>query len=89
MRKALALFFTSALVTITLIACSGSRGDSCDDEGKVGGQCHDGLVCGNTKEDGSGKLECLTSCVTDVNCETGTVCGAINRTDLKGCRPPN
>lgn len=81
--------FITALVLsfITLVACGGGKGDSCDEEGKVGGECDDGFVCGKSKADGTGDLICLTRCDTALNCSAGEDCNGVGKTSLKGCRP--
>jgi hypothetical protein len=70
---------------ITLAACDGSRGDSCDDEGKVQGECDDGLVCGKQKLSG-GSLICLKQCNSPTDCGAGEDCNNIANTDLRGCQ---
>jgi hypothetical protein len=85
MRKALSLFFVVSFVTV--IACGGSKGDSCDGEGKVGGECDEGFVCGKSKSEGEGELICLTQCDTQVNCAANEDCNGVGKTSLKGCRP--
>ncbi len=85
MRKAVVVAFVASFVG--LVACSGSKGDSCDDEGKVGGQCDEGLVCGRAKVDDTGSLICLKQCNTVVDCGANEQCNAVAKTDLKGCRP--
>jgi hypothetical protein len=84
MRKALVLFFVASFVTI--IACGGGQGDSCDEEGKVGGQCDDGLVCGKQKSATEGVLVCLKQCQTGAECGANEDCNGVGKTSLKGCR---
>ena len=72
MRKALVLFFVASFVA--LVACGGGKGDSCDEEGKVGGECDDGLVCGKSKIDSTGELVCLKQCVTQLDCGANEEC---------------
>jgi hypothetical protein len=85
MRKALVIALVASFVG--LVACSGSEGDSCDEEGKVGGECDDGLVCGHSKIDDSGALTCLKQCVTQLDCGANEECNGVGKTSLKGCRP--
>ena len=85
MRKALVMMFVASLVG--LVACSGGKGDSCDEEGKVGGECDEGLVCGRAKSDGTGDLICLKQCVTPMDCGANEDCNGVSKTSLKGCRP--
>lgn len=85
MRKALVLFFVGSFVL--LVACGGGKGDSCDEEGKVGGECDEGFVCGHSKDEKTGDLVCLTQCDTQLNCGANENCTGIGGTSLKGCRP--
>lgn len=85
MRKALSLVFVTLVVT--LIACGGGKGDECDDEGKVGGECDDGFVCGRAKSETEGDMICLTRCDTGLNCGANEMCNPVGKTSLKGCRP--
>lgn len=84
MRKASALFFIGSFVL--LLACGGGKGDSCDEEGKVGGECDEGFVCGKSKGEETGDLICLTQCTTPLSCGANETCEAIGKTSLKGCR---
>ena len=86
MRKAAVLFFVGSFVVLVASACGGGKGDSCDEEGKVGGECDEGFVCGKAKENG-GELICLTQCNTQMNCAASEECAGGGRTSLKGCRP--
>ncbi|MBX3205031.1 MAG: hypothetical protein KF764_08170 [Labilithrix sp.] len=85
MRKAFVVFFVGSFVA--LVACGGGKGDSCDEEGRVGGECDEGLVCGKAKNDNSGELICLKQCNTQVDCGGGEDCNGVGKTSLKGCRP--
>ncbi|MBX3202657.1 MAG: hypothetical protein KF894_31315 [Labilithrix sp.] len=85
MRKALVSFFVGSFVV--LVACGGGQGDSCDEEGKVAGECDDGLVCGKAKNDGTGDLICLKQCHTQGDCGAGEDCDGVANSSLKGCRP--
>jgi hypothetical protein len=85
MRKALVVFFVAAFVGV--VACGGSKGDSCDEEGKVQGECDEGLVCAHSKDETTGSLECLTQCDTQINCQAGENCVGVGNTSLKACRP--
>ena len=84
MRKALILFLVGSFVA--LVACGGGKGDSCDEEGKVGGECDEGFVCGKSKDEKTGELVCLTQCDTQVNCAANEDCLGVGGTSLKGCR---
>jgi len=85
MRKALVLSLVGSFVL--LVACGGGEGDSCDEEGKVGGECDKGYVCGHAKDEKNGELVCLTQCDTQLNCGPNEQCTGIANTSLKGCRP--
>lgn len=83
MRKALCLFFVVSFVSI---ACGGSEGDTCDQEGKVGGECDEGLVCGKSKGESEGALLCLKQCSTGADCGKDQECNGVGKTNLKACR---
>ncbi len=85
MRKALVLFFVSSFVL--LVACGGGKGDSCDEEGRVGGECDEGFVCGKSKTEKTGELVCLTQCHSEQDCSGDEQCVGVGNTSLKGCRP--
>jgi hypothetical protein len=77
-----------ALVVMTLLACGGADiGESCDEEGRVGGECVDGAVCGKSEGQSTGSLVCLKQCTTQVDCGAGEDCNGVSGTNLKGCRP--
>lgn len=84
MRKAIVSFFVLSLISI--VACGGDVGDSCDEEGKVGGECDDGNVCGKAKASG-GDLVCLKQCTNAADCGAGEECNGVSKTSLKGCQP--
>lgn len=84
-RNALALLFVGLFVA--LVACGGGKGDSCDAEGKVGGECDEGLVCGKANADNTGDLVCVKQCNTATDCGSGEDCYSVGGTSLKGCRP--
>lgn len=84
MRK---LPFILALLFATIVACGeGSRGEECEEEGKVDGECDDGLVCGR-KTDSTSDLVCLKQCTNQGDCASGENCNGVSGTSLKGCRP--
>ena len=71
-------------VALVLGACGSSDiGEECDHEGRVGGECVDGAVCGRSD---SGSLVCLKQCSSPADCGAGEVCGPVVATTLKGCR---
>lgn len=86
MRKTLSLFFLVVGSILSLTACGGAKGDACDAEGRVGGECDEGLVCGAKKSASEGELVCLAQCTTGADCEAGEDCAEVGRTSLKACR---
>lgn len=82
MRSVLVSLFVLSFVT--LVACDGDRGDSCDEEGVVDGECDEGLVCGKAKISG-GDLVCLTQCNSPSDCRANEDCDTVANTNLKGC----
>ena len=85
MRK-VGTFVSVLLVLGALVACSDSDvGESCDEEGRVGGQCVDGAVCGKSAGN-SGDLVCLAQCTNPGQCAGDEDCNGVAGTSLKGCR---
>lgn len=85
MRK-VGTFFSVLLVLGTLVACSDSDvGESCDEEGRVGGECVDGAVCGKGPGN-SASLVCLAQCTNPGQCAANEDCNGVSGTSLKGCR---
>ncbi len=85
MRK-LRLVVIAALIVMGTDACGdGNLGDACTAEGKVDGECDDGLVCGK-KGDKSSDLVCLEQCNAQAECGAGSECSGLSGTSLKGCR---
>ncbi len=73
------------MLGFVLVACGNSDiGEDCDEEGRVGGECVDGAVCGKNN---AGSLVCLKQCTTQVECSAGEDCNGVGGTSLKGCRP--
>lgn len=86
MRKVVT-FLASLLVIATAVACGDSDvGESCDNEGQVGGECVDGAVCGKQDSDTSGSLVCLKQCSSQADCSAEEVCNGVGGSSLKGCR---
>jgi hypothetical protein len=86
MRKCGVLLFL--LVLSAVIACAGgSKGESCSNEGKIGGDCKEGLLCSRSQPDGTGPLICLVPCDSQVNCQTGETCNGDRGRDPQACRP--
>ena len=87
MRRAIASFAAiTVALWVALGACGSEEGDRCGDEGKVGGECADGFVCGRAVNDQSGGLLCLAQCQTQAVCAAHQDCYAVGRTSLKGGR---
>jgi hypothetical protein len=85
MRKACILILASF---ITLVACSSAeKGESCEDEGRINGDCGSGLMCVHKNADDSGDLICLVPCEGDTNCASNEVCSGDRGRNLKACRP--
>jgi hypothetical protein len=85
MRKVVT--FSSMLLVLTIVACgSGDIGEECEEEGRVGGECVDGAVCGKKDSLTEGSLVCLKQCSSNNDCGGGQACGAVGASSLKGCR---
>lgn len=73
-----------AMLLLLVAACGdGSLGDSCKTEGKVDGECEDGLVCG--KRESSSSLVCLKQCKESNECASDEECSGLSGS-LKACR---
>jgi hypothetical protein len=84
MRKLVVLL---SLSIFGLIACgNGELGESCEESGKVSGECDDGLVCGK-KSDTSSDLVCLKQCSSQAECSVDETCNGVSGSSLKACRP--
>jgi len=86
MRKALCLVFSIVFVGLVAACSDGELGESCEESGKVGGECEEGLVCGK-KSDGSNDLFCLKQCSAQSDCGGTEECNGVSGSSLKGCRP--
>ena len=85
MRKVVT--FLGTLLVLTIVACGrGDIGEDCAKEGRVGGECVDGAVCGRKDSPAEGSLVCLKQCSTPADCGGGETCGAVGGTSLRGCR---
>lgn len=83
MRKLVVLLSLSIL---GLFACSsGELGESCEESGKVSGECDDGLVCGK-KSSQSNDLVCLKQCSSQAECGATEACNGVSGSSLKGCQ---
>lgn len=82
MRTALA-----SLLILLLVACSASaKGEECGDEGTLGGDCDQGLLCTRKVDnDSNSPLVCLTPCTSNAVCETGELCQG--RQNFAACHP--
>jgi hypothetical protein len=85
MRRLLVSFVVLSLVAL---GCgSSAEGESCSTEGKVGGACDDGLVCGKQRLN-DGELVCLKICNSEADCSGGSTCNGVSGSNFKGCRAP-
>ena len=82
-KRAVVASSVAVMLAVTAACGDGSLGDSCETEGKVDGECDDGLVCG--KHDGSASLTCLKQCQKSEECASGEECSGLSGS-LKGCR---
>ena len=75
------------VVLVSVAACGGSDiGQSCDEEGKVMGECVDGAVCGHQKNMTEGDLVCLKQCTQPGDCGSNEECNSVGSTSLRACR---
>ncbi len=70
----------ASIVGFVLVAgcSSAARGESCEDKGRIGGDCEEGLMCWHTKNDDVSPLVCLKPCVQIADCAEGEVCSGDN-----------
>lgn len=88
MRAWLSFAVVSLAVALALAACSSAAlGESCEDEGRIGGDCESGLMCVRQKADDTSPLVCLKPCEAQTNCAENEVCSGERGTNLKACRP--
>lgn len=86
MRK-VGTFLGVLLVLGGLVACGDNDiGESCEEEGRVSGECVEGAVCGHKTSQTAGDLVCLKQCSANADCGSGEVCGLVGSTSLNGCR---
>jgi hypothetical protein len=84
MRKACILV---VVFLVALVACSSAeKGESCEDEGKINGDCGSGLMCARKKADDTSELVCLVPCEGDTNCAANESCSGDRGRNLKACR---
>ena len=76
-----------ASLGIVLVACTADKGESCEDEGTVGGDCASGLMCARQKDDETSGLVCLTPCVEQADCQASESCSGERSRNQKVCRP--
>lgn len=75
-------------VVVLVSACSSAKlGESCEDEGRIGGDCDEGLMCAHTKNDEVSPLVCMKPCASDANCSANENCNGERAINLKVCRP--
>jgi hypothetical protein len=72
----------------TLIACgSADKGEDCEDDGVVGGDCTEGLLCTHSKPDDVSGLVCLRPCVDQSVCADNEICNGDRGRNGQACRP--
>jgi hypothetical protein len=70
-----------------LPACSSAAmGESCGDEGRVGGDCESGLLCARSKADDVSELVCLKPCAAQAECAPDETCSGERGRVLQACR---
>jgi hypothetical protein len=80
------LAFFGATV-LALAACSSaSKGEACEDPGRIGGDCESGLVCAHSKADDTSGNVCLKPCVSQDDCGGDEVCNGDRGSSLTACR---
>jgi hypothetical protein len=84
-RSALILVLVSFGI-LSLACSSAAKGESCEDEGKIGGDCESGLMCARSKPDEVSALVCLKPCVEDANCESNETCSGERGRNPRACR---
>jgi hypothetical protein len=83
----LAVLCVVGLIVGLVTACAGAgKGESCSDEGRVGGDCKEGLLCAHSKADDTSSLVCLQPCDSQTNCATNETCSGERGRDLQACR---
>jgi hypothetical protein len=85
MRKVVA-FFSVLLLLTTVVACDSALGESCEEEGRVDGECDDGTVCGKQSAATDSSLVCLKQCSSQADCNATEECAVVPASSLKGCR---
>lgn len=84
-RKSFALVLAAAAL---VVACSSAKkGESCEDEGTVGGDCEESLLCARKLPDSTSELVCLKYCASDTDCEQNETCSGERGRNLSACRP--
>jgi len=87
MRKVGRFLGVALGLTMLVVACGDSDiGESCEEEGRVDGECVASSVCGKSEGTSTGSLVCLRQCATQAECGAGEDCNGIANTSLKGCR---
>ena len=83
MRKVVT-FLGVLFVLTTMVACGDSDiGESCEEEGRVDGECVEGAVCGKNT---TGGLVCQKQCSSQADCSSDETCNGVSGSSLKGCR---
>ncbi len=82
--------FTFALVIgfASLIACSAAdKGDDCEDDGTIGGDCKEALICGRSRLDDTSRLVCMKPCAQQSDCAENETCSGDRGRIVMACRP--
>lgn len=83
MRKVVT-FLGVLIVLTTMVACGDNDiGESCEEEGRVDGECVKGTVCGKNT---TGGLVCQKQCSSQADCRSDESCNGVSGGSLKGCR---
>jgi hypothetical protein len=85
------------VVAISTLACyrsvgglggGAAKGETCDDENVIGGDCTGGLLCAREKpSEPLSRLVCLTPCADPSACAQNEVCTGDRGTTQMACRP--
>jgi hypothetical protein len=85
-RKSFALVLLAATLAGTACA-SAAQGESCSDEGRVGGDCQKGLMCARKLDNDTSDLVCLKPCDNQTECAATEICSGERGRNQQACRP--
>lgn len=74
----------SALLVVLAACSAAAEGESCEDEGRVGGDCETGLQCVRSSTSDQ-SLICLKPCEDDADCPSDKTCSG-ERGNNRACR---